>query len=81
MEKSKIPQRRFQVEGMQRLFKQFSFPSGIPSHAAPETPVSIPEGGELGMPSHMPIEPTFPMLHKTLFRGNASVVLAQQVAG
>lgn len=35
-------------EGMQRLFKQFSFPGGIPSHAAPETPGSINEGGELG---------------------------------
>ncbi len=33
---------------MQRLFKQFSFPGGIPSHAAPETPGSIHEGGELG---------------------------------
>ena len=36
------------AEGMQRLFKQFSFPGGIPSHAAPETPGSIHEGGELG---------------------------------
>ncbi|HLM82100.1 MAG TPA: phosphoketolase family protein, partial [Terriglobales bacterium] len=35
-------------EGLQRLFKQFSFPAGIPSHAAPETPGSIHEGGELG---------------------------------
>ncbi len=35
-------------EGMQRLFKQFSFPGGIPSHVAPETPGSIHEGGELG---------------------------------
>ncbi|MCE5252798.1 MAG: phosphoketolase family protein [Actinomycetia bacterium] len=34
--------------GMQRLFKQFSFPGGVPSHAAPETPGSINEGGELG---------------------------------
>ncbi|MCU1339824.1 MAG: phosphoketolase [Bryobacterales bacterium] len=34
--------------GMQALFKQFSFPGGIPSHAAPETPGSINEGGELG---------------------------------
>jgi xylulose-5-phosphate/fructose-6-phosphate phosphoketolase len=34
--------------GMQRLFKQFSFPRGIPSHVAPETPGSIHEGGELG---------------------------------
>jgi len=33
---------------MQKLFKQFSFPGGIPSHAAPETPGSIHEGGELG---------------------------------
>ncbi len=36
------------IKGMQRLFKQFSFPGGIPSHAAPETPGSIHEGGELG---------------------------------
>ena len=35
-------------EGMQRLFKRFSFPGGIPSHVAPETPGSINEGGELG---------------------------------
>ena len=35
-------------KGMQKLFKQFSFPGGIPSHAAPETPGSINEGGELG---------------------------------
>src|SRR6185437_15324911 len=34
--------------GLQRLFKQFSFPGGIPSHVAPETPGSINEGGELG---------------------------------
>ena len=36
------------VEGMKRLFTQFSFPGGIPSHVAPETPGSIHEGGELG---------------------------------
>ena len=36
------------LEGMQKLFKQFSFPGGIPSHVAPETPGSIHEGGELG---------------------------------
>jgi xylulose-5-phosphate/fructose-6-phosphate phosphoketolase len=36
------------VDGMKRLFKQFSFPGGIPSHVAPETPGSIHEGGELG---------------------------------
>ncbi|MFI4885455.1 MAG: phosphoketolase [Steroidobacterales bacterium] len=35
-------------EGMRKLFKQFSFPGGIPSHVAPETPGSIHEGGELG---------------------------------
>ena len=35
-------------EGMQKLFKRFSFPGGIPSHVAPETPGSIHEGGELG---------------------------------
>jgi len=36
------------VEGLRKLFKQFSFPGGIPSHVAPETPGSINEGGELG---------------------------------
>jgi xylulose-5-phosphate/fructose-6-phosphate phosphoketolase len=36
------------AEGMQKLFKQFSFPGGIPSHVSPETPGSIHEGGELG---------------------------------
>ncbi|MFZ0429952.1 MAG: phosphoketolase family protein, partial [Acidobacteriota bacterium] len=36
------------VAGLARLFKQFSFPGGIPSHVAPETPGSIHEGGELG---------------------------------
>jgi len=36
------------TRGLQRLFKQFSFPGGIPSHASPETPGSIHEGGELG---------------------------------
>lgn len=36
------------TEGMQKLFKQFSFPGGISSHVAPETPGSINEGGELG---------------------------------
>jgi xylulose-5-phosphate/fructose-6-phosphate phosphoketolase len=36
------------LEGLRRLFKQFSFPGGVPSHAAPETPGSIHEGGELG---------------------------------
>ncbi len=35
-------------DGMKKLFKQFSFPGGIPSHVAPETPGSIHEGGELG---------------------------------
>ncbi len=36
------------AEGLHRLFRQFSFPGGIPSHASPETPGSIHEGGELG---------------------------------
>ncbi|WP_206455550.1 phosphoketolase family protein [Aurantimonas marina] len=40
-----IPQ---SADGMRKLFRQFSFPGGIPSHAAPETPGSIHEGGELG---------------------------------
>jgi xylulose-5-phosphate/fructose-6-phosphate phosphoketolase len=42
------PDIRQNEEGMRKLFKQFSFPGGIPSHAAPETPGSINEGGELG---------------------------------
>ncbi len=36
------------IDGMRQLFRQFSFPGGIPSHVAPETPGSIHEGGELG---------------------------------
>jgi xylulose-5-phosphate/fructose-6-phosphate phosphoketolase len=36
------------AEGMHKLFRQFSFPGGVPSHVAPETPGSIHEGGELG---------------------------------
>jgi xylulose-5-phosphate/fructose-6-phosphate phosphoketolase len=36
------------ASGMKKLFRQFSFPGGVPSHAAPETPGSINEGGELG---------------------------------
>jgi xylulose-5-phosphate/fructose-6-phosphate phosphoketolase len=36
------------LDGLRKLFRQFSFPGGIPSHAAPETPGSIHEGGELG---------------------------------
>ncbi len=36
------------LDGMRRLFKQFSFPGGVPSHASPESPGSINEGGELG---------------------------------
>jgi len=36
------------AEGIRKLFRQFSFPGGIPSHAAPDTPGSIHEGGELG---------------------------------
>jgi xylulose-5-phosphate/fructose-6-phosphate phosphoketolase len=35
-------------EGLRKLFRQFSYPGGVPSHAAPETPGSIHEGGELG---------------------------------
>jgi xylulose-5-phosphate/fructose-6-phosphate phosphoketolase len=42
------PQVSEDTEGMRRLFRQFSFPGGIPSHVAPETPGSIHEGGELG---------------------------------
>jgi xylulose-5-phosphate/fructose-6-phosphate phosphoketolase len=42
------PQISQTVDGMRKLFKQFSFPGGIPSHVAPETPGSIHEGGELG---------------------------------
>ena len=42
------PDKSQDAEGMQRFFKQFSFPGGIGSHATPETPGSIHEGGELG---------------------------------
>ena len=42
------PQISRDAEGMKRLFKQFSFPGGVPSHCSPETPGSIHEGGELG---------------------------------
>ena len=42
------PTIRQDEEGLRRLFRQFSFPGGIPSHVAPETPGSIHEGGELG---------------------------------
>jgi xylulose-5-phosphate/fructose-6-phosphate phosphoketolase len=42
------PQIGLDEDGMRRLFRQFSFPGGIPSHVAPETPGSIHEGGELG---------------------------------
>lgn len=41
----RVPQ---SVDGMRRLFRQFGFPGAIPSHAAPETPGSINEGGEFG---------------------------------
>lgn len=44
----KYPNITEDYEGMKRLFKQFSFPGGVPSHVAPETPGSIHEGGELG---------------------------------
>jgi xylulose-5-phosphate/fructose-6-phosphate phosphoketolase len=42
------PDITWDADGIQRLFRQFSFPGGIPSHVAPETPGSIHEGGELG---------------------------------
>ncbi len=42
------PDKREDLVGMQRFFKQFSFPGGIGSHATPETPGSLHEGGELG---------------------------------
>ncbi len=42
------PQITEDVDGLRKLFRQFSFPGGIPSHVAPETPGSIHEGGELG---------------------------------
>ncbi|RWA75402.1 MAG: phosphoketolase family protein [Mesorhizobium sp.] len=42
------PDASFDEAGMRKLFRQFSFPGGIPSHAAPEVPGSINEGGELG---------------------------------
>ena len=43
-----LPPRSRDGEGMAQLFRQFSFPGGIPSHCSPETPGSIHEGGELG---------------------------------
>ena len=42
------------VDGLRVLFRQFSFPGGIPSHVAPETPGSMHEGGELGSPCPTP---------------------------
>ena len=42
------PDKSETIEGMQKFFKQFSFPGGIGSHCTPETPGSIHEGGELG---------------------------------
>ena len=42
------PDVSYDEQGMKRLFRQFSFPGGVPSHVAPETPGSIHEGGELG---------------------------------
>ena len=44
----RYPEVEHSEEGIRRLFRQFAFPCGIPSHAAPETPGSIHEGGELG---------------------------------
>jgi len=44
----RYPEITLDAGGLQKLFRQFSFPGGIPSHAAPETPGSIHEGGELG---------------------------------
>ncbi|MEU6998855.1 phosphoketolase family protein [Nonomuraea sp. NPDC046570] len=44
----RYPQITQDADGMRRLFRQFSFPGGVPSHVAPETPGSIHEGGELG---------------------------------
>src|SRR5574344_2260699 len=44
----KYPYITMDESGLKKLFKRFSFPGGIPSHVAPETPGSINEGGELG---------------------------------
>ncbi|MEU7898187.1 phosphoketolase family protein [Nonomuraea sp. NPDC049152] len=44
----RYPQVSQDAAGMRRLFRQFSFPGGVPSHVAPETPGSVHEGGELG---------------------------------
>lgn len=44
------------MDGLRRLFKQFSFPGGIPSHVAPETPGSIHEGGSSATPCLMLLE-------------------------
>ena len=48
LQRALSPHRGPDGEGMARLFRQFSFPGGIPSHCSPETPGSIHEGGELG---------------------------------
>src|SRR5204862_1821927 len=46
--RGRCPNVGFDADGMRKLFRQFSFPGGIPSHCAPEVPGSIHEGGELG---------------------------------
>lgn len=51
------------IEGMKKLFKQFSFPGGISSHVAPETPGSIHEGGELGYSLAHSFGAVLPILH------------------
>ena len=50
-------------EGMKKMFKQFSFPCGVPSHCAPETPGSINEGGELGYSIAHGFGAVLPILH------------------
>ena len=51
------PSIRQDADGLRKLFRQFSFPGGIPSHAAPETPGSIHEGANLGIRSLMRLVP------------------------
>lgn len=61
---------------MQRLFRQFSFPGGIPSHVAPETPGSIHEGGELGYSLSHAFGAVLPILHLNGYKIANPTVLA-----
>src|SRR4249919_2400799 len=64
-------------EGMRLLFRQFSFPGGIPSHVAPETPGSIHEGGELGYSLAHAYGAVLPILHLNGYKIANPTVLAR----